>query len=161
MLVGTIWFVAVIVTVLAVVGLIWDITPIVHITRYFIAFYVTASFVMHVYMYKLARKHRKQLAQQAFAVTGQIQDKSDEFRALRSLFMISGSFAACWLPISIESFLRHEMGDPINYFRTILFTCPLCALNSIIDAVVYYYRSKGFRASLHILVRRMKNSGCF
>ena len=160
-LVGTIWSVAIIVTVLAVVGLIWDITPIVHTTRYFILFYILSTSVMQVYMYKLSRKHRKQLAQQAFAVTGQIQDKSGEFRALRSLFMISGSFAACWLPISIESFLRHEMGDPINYFRTILFTCPLCALNSIIDAVVYYYRSKGFRASLHILVRRMKNSGCF
>jgi hypothetical protein len=34
----------------------------------------------------LARKH---LAVQAFAVTGQTQAKSDEFRALRSLFMIA------------------------------------------------------------------------
>ena len=159
-LVGIIWFVAIIVTVLAVVGLIWEITPIVHLTRYFIAFYVTSSVIMHVYMYKLARDHRKQLRNQAFAVTGQIQNKSDEFRALRSLFMISGSFAACWLPISIESFLRNEMGDPINYYRIFLFSCPLCVVNSIADAVVYYYRSKGFRASLHILVRRMKNSGC-
>ena len=158
MLVGIIWFVAFIVTALAVVGLIWEITPIVHLTRYFIAFYVTLSVVMHVYMYKLARDHRKQLKRQAFAVTGQIQDKSDEFRALRSLFMISGSFAACWLPLSVESFLMKEIGE--NYNRIFLFTCPLCAVNSILDAVIYYFRSKGFRASLHILVRRMKNSGC-
>jgi hypothetical protein len=41
-------------------------------------FYILAIF--------LARKH---LAVQAFAVTGQTQAKSDEFRALRSLFMIA------------------------------------------------------------------------
>ena len=159
-LVGIVWFVAILVTVLAMVGLIFDIQSIMSLTRYFIGFYVASSIVMYVYMYNLGRKHRRQLAQQAFAVTGQVQARSDEFSALRSLFMITGSFAACWLPISIEPFLKNEMGGQIHYFRTLLFTCTLCFVNSIADPIIYYYRSKGFRASLNILVRRMKNAAC-
>ncbi len=104
-------------------------------------------------MYNLGRKHRRHLAQQVFAVTGQIQARSDEFRALRSLFMITGTFAASWLPVSIEPFFENEMGGRIHYYRTLLFTCTLCFVNSIVDPVIYYYRSKGFRASLNTLVR--------
>ena len=159
-LVGIVWFVAILVTTLAVVGLIYDIQPIIPLTRYFMGFYVISSVVMHVYMYKLGRKHRRQLAQQAFAVTGQIQARSDEFKALRSLFMITGSFAACWLPLTIEAFFEHEMGGRIHYHRTLLFTSTLCFVNSIADPIIYYYRSKGFRASLNILVGRLKNVAC-
>ena len=115
---------------------------------------------MCIYMYNLGRKHRRQLARQAFAVTGQIQARSDEFRALRSVFMITGTFAASWLPISIEPFFENEMGGRIHYCRILLFTCALCFVNSIADPIIYYYRSKGFRASLDILVRRMKNATC-
>ncbi len=158
--VGIVWFVAILVTTLAVVGLIYDIEPIMRPTRYFMGFYVISSVVMHVYMYNLGRKHRRQLAQQAFAVTGQIQARSDEFRSLRSLFMITGSFAACWLPVSIETFFQNEMGSRIHFYRTFLFTCTLGFLNSILDPIIYYYRSKGFRASLNVLIRRMKNAAC-
>ncbi len=159
-LVGIVWFVASLVTTLAVVGLIYDIQSIMRPTRYFLGFYVSFTIVMHVYMYKLGKKHRRQLARQAFAVTGQIQARSDEFRALRSLFMITGTFAASWLPISIEPFFENEMGGRIHYCRILLFTCTLCFVNSIADPIIYYYRSKGFRASLNILVRRMKNAAC-
>ena len=159
-LVGAIWFVAALVFVLSVVGLICDIKPIVHITRYFMGFYVTSSIVMYAYMYNLARKHRKHLARQAFAVTGQTQAKSDEFRALRSLFMIAGSFAACWLPMTIGFFFTNVARDPIQFYRTFILTSPLCLVNSVVDSFVYYYRSKGFRASLKMLVRRFKNAGC-
>ncbi len=39
-LVGIVWFVAVLVTILAVVGLIYDIQPLMRPTRYFVGFYV-------------------------------------------------------------------------------------------------------------------------
>ena len=159
-LVGAIWFAATLVLVLAVVGLIYDIKPIVHITRHFMGFYITSSIVMYAYMYNLARKHRKHLARQAFAVTGQTQAKSDQFRALRSLFMIAGSFAACWLLMTIQAFFTNVARDPIQFYRAFVFTSPLCILNSVVDPVVYYYRSEGFRVSLKKLVRRFKNAGC-
>jgi hypothetical protein len=161
-LVGAIWFAATLVLVLAVVGLICDIKPIVHITRYFMGFYITLSIVfsMYAYMYNLARKHRKDLAGQVFAVTSQTQAKSDEFRALRSLFMIAGSFAACWLPLTIQAFFTNLARDPIQLYRAVAFTYPLCFVNSVVDPAVYYFRSKGFRVSLKMLLRRFKNAGC-
>jgi hypothetical protein len=144
---------------MSVIGLTWDVKPIARLTRYFISFYVILSVVMHAYMYKLARKHRQQLRQQAFAVTGQTQARSDEFKALRSLFMIAGSFAACWLPIAIQPLVYDTNADPVQGLRIFLFLCPLCTVNAVIDPIVFYYRSKGFRVSLGILARRFKNAG--
>ena len=115
-LVGTIWFIAILVPVLSVVGVTWDIKPIARLARYFVTFYIISSVLMHAYMYKLARKHRKNLKQQAFAVTGQVQAKSDEFKALRSLFMITGSFAACWLPLAIQPFVYDKTATQFRVF---------------------------------------------
>ena len=94
------------------------------------------------------------------AVIGQIQATSDELRALRSLFMVAGSFLACWLPVTIAVFFTDVARDPIQYYRAICFTCPCCYANTFIDPVVYYYRSNGYRSSLKRLVRRFRNERC-
>ena len=159
-LVAGTWIVASLVVVSTVVSLLGEIKPLIHITRYFIGFYITATIVMYMYMYYLGRKHRKKLARQAYAVTGQVQAKFEEFRALRSLFMIAGTFALCWLPVTVAAFLIDVRRDPFQFYRSHIYTTPLCAVNSVVDPVVYYYRSNGFRKSLKILVRRLKNLAC-
>lgn len=83
-LVGCVWFVAIIVSTLSMIGLAYNIRSIVHITRYFLAFYIISSSAMYVYMYNLARKFRGQLAKLKYAVTGQLHTSSDEFRSLRN-----------------------------------------------------------------------------
>ena len=151
-LVAGTWIAASFVGISAVIGLVWEVKPLVHITRYFLGFYISATIVMYMYMYNLGRKHRKQLARQAYAVTGQIQAKFDEFRALRSLFMIAGTFAVCWLPVTVAAFFLDRTKNPFQFFRAYVYTTPLCAVNSVVDPVVYYYRSKGgFRGSLKAL----------
>ena len=159
-LVGIIWSIAVVVLLMAVVGITWNVQCIQQTSRYFMAFYITSSVVMCVYMYVLSRKHRKEIARQVYAVTGQVLSMSDEFRSLRSLLMISGSFAACLLPVTVASFFVDKFTDPVRYFRAVSFTAPLCILNAVIDPIIYYYRSKGFRLSLKMLVRRFKSNGC-
>lgn len=114
---------------------------------------------MSVYMYNLGRKHSKKLVLQMRAITGQTQATTDEFRALTSLFMIAGSFAACWLPVIIASLLLNKFEDPIRFYRTFSFTCPLTLVNAVVDPIIYYYRSEGFRLSLKRLVRRFRNHG--
>ena len=89
-LVAGAWIVASLVVILAIVGLLVETEPFIHITSYLIGFYITATIVMYMHMYYLGRKHRKKLVRQAYAVTGQVQAKFEEFRALRSLFMIAG-----------------------------------------------------------------------
>ena len=79
-------------------------------------------------MYNLSRKHRKDLARQAHAVTGQIQARIDDFRALRSLFMIAGTFVIFWSPMTVVSFLT----DVKKKSRSIL-SCP-CVYRSISGA---------------------------
>ena len=159
-LVAGTWIVASFVVISAVIGLVWNLKPLVHLTRYFIGFYISATIVMYMYMYNLGRKHRKHLARQAFAVTGQIQAKFDEFRALRSLFLIAGTFALFWLPVTVAAFFIDVKKDPFQFYRAHVYTTPLCAVNSVVDPVVYYYRSKGFRKVLKMLGRRLKNFGC-
>ena len=159
-LVAGAWIVASLVVILAIVGLLVEIEPFIHITSYLIGFYITATIVMYMYMYFLGRKHRKKLVRQAYAVTGQVQAKFEEFRALRSLFMIAGTFALFWLPVTIATFFINVRRDPFQFYRSLMYTTPLCAVNSVVDPVVYYYRSNGFRKSMKILVRRLKNLAC-
>ena len=159
LVVGT-WAIAIFVVISAVVGLVRKITPFVHITRYFLGFYLLATTVMYVYMYNLGRKHRKRLAKQVYAVTGQVQAKFDEVRALRSLFMIAGTFVVFWLPVTVAAFLVDGRRDLVQFYRAFIFTTPLCLLNSLVDPVVYYYRNQGFRGSLKTFRRRLKNAGC-
>ena len=159
-LVAGTWIVASLVVILAVVGILVEIKPLIHITRYFVGFYITATIVMYMYMYYLGGKHRKKLARQAYAVTGQVQAKFAEFRALRSLFMIAGTFALFWLPVTVAAFFINVQRDPFQFYRSVIYTAPLCAVNSVADPAVYYYRSNGFRKSIKILVRRLKNLAC-
>ncbi|XP_028406047.1 cannabinoid receptor 1-like [Dendronephthya gigantea] len=152
-----IWCIAILVSVLAIIGLSYNIKSIVHITRYFLIFYVTSSSVMYLYMYSLARKHRKELRKLKYAVAGHIQKFSNEFRALRSLFMVAGSFAVCWLPMTIGFFFTNNKTQPEKFYRTFCFTAPLAVINSILDPTIYYYRSKGFRLSLKTLWKRFQH----
>ena len=154
-MIGVIWFVAIL------GGFVFMFIGKKHfpITRSTMVFYITSSIVMSVYMYNLGRKHSKKLVLQMRAITGQTQATTDEFRALTSLFMIAGSFAACWLPVIIASLLLNKFEDPIRFYRTFSFTCPLTLVNAVVDPIIYYYRSEGFRLSLKRLVRRFRNHG--
>ena len=158
-LVASTWVVAIFVGISAVIGLVWKIMPDLKVTRYFIGFYILSTIVIDMYMYSLGRKHRKQLASQAYAVTGQVQEKFDEVRALRSLFMIAGTFVAFWMPLTVAAFLVDGRRDLVQFYRAHIFTAPLCLLNSVVDPVVYYYRSQGFRGSLKTFRRRLNNAG--
>ena len=153
---GGVWLVAAVIPILATIGLSYDIKSIVHITRYFLAFYIMSSAAMYVYMYILARKHREQVAKLKYAVSGQMQTISDEFRALRSLFLVAGSFVVCWLPMTIGFFFTDRNSNPETFHRTFSFTAPLVLVNAMVDPNIYYYRSKGFRFSLKMLARRFK-----
>lgn len=147
-LVAGIWISASFVVISAVIGLVWELKPLVRMTRYFLGFYIPFPL------------NRKRLARQACAVTGHIQAKYDEFGALRSSFMIAGTFALIWLPVTVAGFMTDVRKDPVQFYRVYIFTTPLCVVNSVVDPVVYYYRSKGFRKSIKVLVRRLKNAGC-
>ena len=93
---------------------------------------------MYMYMYYLGRKHGKKLARQAYAVAGQVQAKFEEFRALRSLFMIAGIFALFWLPVTVATFLIDVRRDPFQFYHSFIYTTPVCTVNSVVDPVVYY-----------------------
>ena len=154
-----IWFVGVIVFLMSVLGSIWNNQPMKQITRYLVIFYSVSSIVMCMYMYHLSKKHKQHLTIQRYAVTGQMNATSDEFRALCSLFMVAASFVACWLPLTIVAFFLDPERNPVQVYRVFSFMTPLAIVNTVIDPIVYYYRSNGFRLSLKLLMRRFKNAG--
>ena len=73
--------------------------------------------------------------------------------------MIAGTFALFWLPVTVISFMTDVRKDPVQFYRARVYATPLCLVNSLIDPVVYYYRSQGFRRSIKVMVRRLKNAG--
>ena len=148
------WIVACFVVILAVVGLLRGIKPLIHTTRYFIGFCITATIAMYMYMYYLGRKHRKKLARQAYALTSQVISKVSRIWSITLLFMIAGTFSLFWLPVTVAAFFIDVRRDPFQFYRSHIYTTPLCAVNSVVDPVVYYHRSNGFRQSMKILVRR-------
>ena len=154
-----IWFVGVIVFLMSLLGSIWNKQPMKQITRYLVIFYSVSSIVMCMYMYHLSKKHKQHLMIQRYAVTGQMNAISDEFRALRSLLMVAASFVACWLPLTIAAFFLDPERNPVQVYRVFSFMTPLAIVNTVIDPIVYYYRSNGFRLSLRLLMRRLKNTG--
>lgn len=158
-MVVAIWFVGSIVFFMSLLGKKWNKKPMEQITRYLVIFYIVSSTVMCMYMYNLSRKHRERLRIQRHAITGQMNAVSDEFRALRSLLMVAGSFVACWLPATIALFFVDLTRNPAQFYRFFSFITPLAIVNTVMDPVVYYYRSKGFRSSLRLLMRRLKNTG--
>ncbi|XP_028390595.1 adrenocorticotropic hormone receptor-like [Dendronephthya gigantea] len=160
-MVGAIWFVALLVAVKTTASLISDLVPNVSVARNIVVFYVLTSIALCVYMYKLGRKHAKRVKQQAFAVTGELQAASHEFKTLRTLFLIAGSLGACMLPTTALFLVIDREEHPAQFHRAFSFIAPLVLLNTIIDPFVYYFRSKGFRMSLKTLKRRFTNSGCF
>ena len=150
-MIGVVWFLATLASVVALATLFIE-KKTFPIIPYVVVFYITSSIVMYVYMYNLGRKHSKHIAQQMHAITGQTQATIDEFRALTSLFMIAGCFAACWLPLAIASSFINRFEDPAQFYRTFCFTSPLSLVNAVVDTIVYYYRVNGFRLSLKKLV---------
>ena len=52
-LVGIIWSMAIVVRVMAIAGITWNVQYIQQTSRYLMAFYITSSVVIYVYMYIL------------------------------------------------------------------------------------------------------------
>ena len=73
--------------------------------------------------------------------------------------MFAGSFAACWLPMTVGFFVTDRNTDPDAFYRTLSYTAPLIVLNAILDPTIYYYRSNGFRHSLKTLASLIENTG--
>ena len=157
---GCMWIVAALFPTLATIGLIYNIKAMVHLTRYILTFYMLSSSAMYVYMYILARRQKEKLSKQNNAITGQLQSSVDEFKALRTLLLVAGSFAACWSPMTIGFFFTDRYKSPKTFYRTFNFTAPLVVLNAALDPIIYYFKKKGFKHSLKILVRNFRNKGC-
>ena len=68
------------------------------------------------------KKLRKRLAKQAYAVTGQVQAKFNEFRGLRLRFMITGTFVRFWSPLTVVTFVTDVTKNPVLYYRAFVFT---------------------------------------
>ena len=156
-MVGCVWLAATTFPMLAIIGFTYNVKSICHITRYLLVFYITSSSGMYVYMYTLARKHRLLLDKLKYAVSGQMNASCGDFKALRSLFMVAGSFVACWLPMTIAFFLadREKLSGPDFYLcRIFSYTAPLAVVNTVLDPTIHYYRGKGFLFSVRTLAKR-------
>ena len=158
-MVGGIWILAALFPSLAIIGLVYQIKTIVHLTRYILSFYILSCSAMYAYMYILAKKHRSQLLKLKYAITGQTQTCTDEFKSLHALFLVAGSFAACWLPMTVAFFFTDRNTDPSTFYRAFSFTAPLAVVNAVLDPTIYYYKSKGFRNSLKVLAKTFQNAG--
>lgn len=156
LMVVAIWVVATLIIISAIISFQSGTAWLAHVTKYFLAFYILSTFAMYIYMYALSRRHRKLLRENTYSVTGRMKSAQREFRSLRTLVMVIGTCVACWIPMTIAFFFTNRGTAPRQFYRAFTYTGPLVVVNAVVDPIIYYYRSRGFRLSLKILAKRFE-----
>jgi hypothetical protein len=70
----------------------------------------------------------------------------EDFKSVRTLAIVSGTFLVCCIPFTIVAFIYGDNKVSMEFQRNAAFTGILMSINAISDPVIYYFRSSEFRA---------------
>ena len=155
--VAVMWAISSCLVVLAVIseetGILW----LQQFTRYFIVLFVFLTIVSNIFLYKKSRDHRRAIRAQIQAVqTGQISQH--DFRAIKAILIVSGTFALGWLPLSIAMLYTDSSEDYKEYYIAVYFTFPFTLINAVLDPLIYFFRSDQFKLFYQRQKRRFLSS---
>ena len=136
------WFLALIVTIYPLLIPWHD----AHIGRYYIVTITLCVILFNVYLFREGRIQTKKIKRQNRIVTGLEKNLKEDFKSVRTLAIIGGTFLACCLPFTIVTFIYGNNKMTIEFQRNAAFTGTLMPINAILDPAIYYLRSAEFRA---------------
>ena len=148
-LVAVVWMAALLITLLHMIGHLNDSENFFNYGRYYIIVLVTCVLLFNAYMFhvswKQAQKTRRQ-KRSVSIVTGLQKNLKEDFRSVRTLALVGGTFLLSCLPFTLVNFLYGNDKRGTHYQRYAAFFVPLILLNSVVDPLIYYLRSSEFRS---------------
>ena len=115
-----------------------------HLTRYFLMFFIFLIFLMYIYMYSKSRKHRRRIKKQRIAIAGEKKDKREDFRSLKTVVMLAGTFVLGWLPLTLALMFNDRKNNPNQYYRAFSYTAPLTLISASLHPIIYFFRKDDF-----------------
>ncbi len=76
----------------------------------------------------------------------QQKNLKEDFKSVRTLAIVGGTFLVCCLPFTIVVFVYGDNKMSIEFQRSAAFSGILMPINAILDPVIYYFRSAEFRS---------------
>jgi hypothetical protein len=125
--------------------------------RYYITVITVFVILFNVYLFREARIQSRNIKRQNRIVTGLQKNMKEDFKSVRSLAIISGTFLACCLPFTVITFIYGDDKLTVEFQRYAAFTGTLMPINAILDPVIYYFRSAEFRGFYQKFKRSRRN----
>ena len=125
--------------------------------RYYITTITACVVLFNIYLFCEARIQSKNIQRQNQIVTGLQKNMKEDFKSVRTLAIISGTFLACCLPFTVITFIYGDDKMTIQFQRYAAFTGTLMPINAILDPLIYYFRSAEFRSFYQRFKRSRQN----
>ena len=136
------WFLALIVTIYPLLIPRYG----TNVGRYYIVTITACVILFNVYLFREARIQTKKINRQNRVVTGLQKNLKEDFKSVRTVAIIGGTFLVCCLPFTIVTFIYGNDKTTVQFQRNAAFTGTLMPINAILDPAIYYFRSAEFRA---------------
>ncbi|XP_028417762.1 histamine H2 receptor-like [Dendronephthya gigantea] len=114
--------------------------------RYYIVITTTCVILFNLYLFREGRIQSRKIKRQSQIVTGLQKYFKEDFKSVRTQAMVGGTFLVCCLPITVVVFIYGDDQTSREFQRYAAFTGMLMPINAILDPVIYYFRSREFRA---------------
>lgn len=101
---------------------------------------------------RISRRHKKHVISQLQSVSQ--GPREQEFQSAKTVFIVVGVVISCYLPLLVVQFLLivNSSGDRVKVVHT--FALTMFLLNSSINPVIIFYRSRKLRSFLKRLFKR-------
>lgn len=114
--------------------------------RYYVVLLLTFVLLANVYMFRESRKQAKKINRQSAVVTGLQKNLREDFKSVKTLALVGGTFLFSCLPFTLVVFAYGDDKKSVRFQRNAAFWGPLMAVNAVLDPLIYYFRSPEFRA---------------
>lgn len=115
------------------------------------------SFYCNVRMFRIARRHKRQINTQAEVIQQMSVVNQDRFRGARTVFYVVVALLACYVPALVVRFLQSGMDkDELGTLTLIRpWTSTFFVMYSSISPFVYFFRSRKLRRYSRKLIRKV------
>ena len=115
--------------------------------RHYIVVIVMSVLLANAYMFRESRKQARKINRQSAIVTGLQKNLREDFKSVKTLGLVGGTFLLSCLPFTLVVFAYGDDKESVRFQRNAALWGPLMAGNAILDPLIYYFRSPEFRAS--------------
>ena len=116
------------------------------IERYYIVVLLIFVLFSNAYMFRESRIQARKINRQGSVLTGLQKNLREDFKSVKTLSLVGGTFLLSCLPYIVVAFMYGEDKISVQFQRNAVFCAPLIVINAVLDPLIYYFRSSEFRS---------------